>query len=293
MRDIPRLFYLWVAYLGTLRPLFITVDRHWSNEQRNKPNHSNDQQRSMSFVKRAFIKWLVPQISSQMRSPDAGPLGFLAMAIMKRFNAESTREGLHRMCLKNTDTYVEIGAGNGDGLAALLDSCKKSSRQSKMPKRLVLIEISQQFRNELHKIIQQAKCNTSHIEIHAQDCISMPYLNDNTVDKIFGMNVVYFLHPLQSYVREIKRVLKPGGRVVFGCKFSSLPKEGSTREFVNVNRKEICNALSQEGFLVSMNKVMVDPDNDMSNYIEIVGVKPFDVASWERLNLLAVMESSQ
>jgi hypothetical protein len=42
-----------------------------------------------------------------------------------------------------------------------------------------------------------------------------------------------------------------------------------------------------------MNKVVVDKENEMSNYIEIVGIKPFDVAAWERQNLVAVMESSQ
>lgn len=229
-----------------------------------------------------------------MRSPESGPKGFLAMALMKRFNAQSTREGIRRLQLKNSDTYVEIGAGNGDGLIALLNlSNHQSSTKSTMPKRVVLIEISKRFRNELHKIIQKSNADTSHIEIHSKDCIEMPYLNDNSVDKIFGMNVVYFLHPLEAYLQEMKRVLKPGGKIVFGCKFGSVPKQGATVEFVNVNRNEICNALSREGFDVSTEKVVVDEDIETSNYIEIVGVKPFDVADWEKRHLLGVMESSQ
>ena len=198
------------------------------------------------------------------------------MKLMKRFNTRSIREGIRRLQLKNTDTFVEIGAGNGDGLRTLLDT---SMMSSKMPARVVLIEISERFRNELHKIIEQSNISvTSCIEVHPDDCISMPFLDNNSVDKIFGMNVVYFLHPLQDYLKEIKRVLKPDGRVVFGCKFGSLPEEGATAEFVNVNRKEICNILQKEGFAVSMNKVVVDEDNEMANYIEIIGVKPFDVA---------------
>jgi hypothetical protein len=34
-------------------------------------------------------------------------------------------------------------------------------------------------------------------------------------------------------------------------------------------------------------------DNEMMNYLEIVGVKACSVADWEKNNLLAVMESSQ
>jgi ubiquinone/menaquinone biosynthesis C-methylase UbiE len=248
----------------------------------------------MSFIQRAFVKWLLPQISSQMRSPESSFTGAIAMSLMKRFNVHSIREAIRRLQLKHTDTFVEIGAGNGDGLAALFDMDKASSlTQSKMPQRVVLIEISEPFREKLHKLTEQANSDTAHIEIHSEDCISMPYLNDNSVNKIFGFNLVYFLYPLDTYLQEMKRVLKPGGMVVFGCKFGSLPKKGETKEFVNTNRNEICAALSRQGFDVTMNKVVVDKENEMSNYIEIVGMKPFDVAAWERQNLVAVMESSQ
>eukprot|EP00956_Cyclotella_meneghiniana_P034919 scaffold109491_cov81-Cyclotella_meneghiniana.AAC.2 len=223
----------------------------------------------MKFIQRTFIKWLMPQISSQMRSPESGFGGTIAMKIMKRFNERSIREATRRLKLKNSDTYVEIGAGNGDGLKTILDLNKQTSMQ--MPKRVVLIEISERFRNELHNIMRQHHVDyTSRIEIRSEDCISMPYLSDDSVDTIFGMNVVYFLHPIETYLAEIKRVLKPSGRVIFGCKFGSVPKEGLTKEFVNVDRKKICNYLESEGFVVSMNKVVVDPDNEMSNYVEIV-----------------------
>lgn len=222
------------------------------------------------------MKWLMPQISSHMRSPQAGLLGYIAMKLMKRFNTRSIREGINRLQLKNSDTFVEIGAGNGDGLRTLLES---NRQLSKMPARVVLIEISHRFRTELNKLIQNSdKDTTSCIEVHPEDCITMPFLEDNSVDKMFGMNVVYFLHPLHDYLDEIKRVLKPGGMIVFGCKFGALPEEGATAEFVNVDRKKISIAMQKEGFVVSMNKVVVDEDNEMTNYIEIIGVKPFDTA---------------
>ncbi|KAL3794416.1 hypothetical protein HJC23_012953 [Cyclotella cryptica] len=225
------------------------------------------------------------------------------MTLMKRVNSRSIREGIHRLQLRRNDTFVELGAGNGAGLMTLIDMSKMQpsddpSASNSVPKRVVLIEISERFRNELSKIIHDLQNANAliapHIEVHSEDCISMPFLEDNSVDKMFGMNVVYFLSPLEDYLREIKRVLKPGGKIVFGCKFGSLPKEGTTNEFVNVNRDVICDALKKQGFDVSFSKVLVDGgDNEMKNYIEIVGVKALNNTERECKNHLEVMESSQ
>ena len=207
------------------------------------------------------------------------------------------------MQLRSTDTFVKLGAGHGDGLLSLFNLNKTQpsgdqSRSHSVPKRVVLIEISERFRKELHKITEQLQQANEviapRIEVHSEDCISMPFLEDNSVDKIFGMNVVYFLSPLEDYLREIKRVLKPGGKIVFGCKFGSLPKEGTTQEFLNVNRHVICDALEKEGFDVSVSKVLVDGgENEMKNYVEIVGVKAHNETERECENLVAVMEFSQ
>ena len=103
------------------------------------------------------------------------------------------------------------------------------------------VEISRDFRKELQKTIEELPSEiSSNIEVHGEDCRNMPYLDDASVDAIFGMNVVYFLNPLPEYLGEMNQVLKPGGRLIWGCKFANLPQDNA--EFVNVSKSAIVEA---------------------------------------------------
>jgi len=162
-----------------------------------------------------------------------------------------------------------------------------------------LVEISDSFRGELTRVVNEeillssddAATNTK-IEIHGEDCRSMPYLADNSVDKIFAMNVVYFLDPLPEYLKEIYRVLKPGGVVVWGCKFFATPKDSPV--FVNVEEDKVTQMMQDAGFVVSSEMIDVGNNSnsnqcanngdektkddgektlDMRNYLELKGEK--------------------
>jgi len=201
-----------------------------------------------------------------MRSPHGGVGGFIAMTIMGKFNPPSVREAIRRLDLQPNETFLELGAGHGAGLREIAEL------RHGPPKRIVCVEISESFRNELHKTITELPPETSsNIEIHGEDCRSMPYLDDASVDKIFGMNVVYFLDPLSEYLAEINRVLKPKGKVVFGCKFANLPRDNA--EFVNVSKSAVVDAMGEAGFEVSTTRVAVDGGDPAKDYIEVLGEK--------------------
>ena len=169
------------------------------------------------------------------------------------------------MDLQPSDTFLELGAGHGAGL-------REIAKLKRPPKRIVCVEISDDFRRELEKTIEELPPQLSkNIEVHGADCRSMPYLDDASVDKIFGMNVVYFLDPLSDYLDEINRVLKPKGKLVWGCKFGNLPSDNA--EFVNVSRRAIVDAMGEAGFEVSTTKVLVDGGDRKKDYIELLGEK--------------------
>lgn len=85
------------------------------------------------------------------------------------------------------------------------------------------------------------------------------------------MNVVYFLNPLPDYLKELHRVIKPDGFVVFGCKFGSLPQDSSV--FVNVNEEDITTMMENAGFEVTAEFIEISKDEPSKNYMEIKGTK--------------------
>lgn len=214
----------------------------------------------------SFGQWLLSTISPHMRSPHGGFGSFIAMKIMGRFNPPSIREAIRRLDLQPHNTFVELGAGHGAGLREIAEL------KHGPPKRIVCVEISKYFRQELQKTIEELPSEiSSKVEIHGEDCRTMPYLDDASVDQIFGMNVVYFLDPLPEYLREMKRALKPGGKLVWGCKFGNLPRDNAV--FVNVSKSAIVDAMEKAEFEVSTTKVAVDGGDPKKDYIEVKGVK--------------------
>lgn len=182
-------------------------------------------------------------------------MGWLAMRFMGKHNLGPTRTGIQRLKLSGEhDVFVELGAGHGYGLQEV------ASDETKVPKRIVNVEISPEFRKELETMKATLKPDIAdRVEIHGDDCITMPYLEDASVDRIFGMNVVYFLDPLAEYAQEFHRVLKPAvGSVTFGCHLNMLPE--NTKEFVNTEEEPIVKLLEEAGFSVEVERHLEPSD---------------------------------
>ncbi|CAB9517360.1 Methyltransferase domain [Seminavis robusta] len=220
------------------------------------------------MIQALFKKVLISALAPSMRSP-SGFTGYFARKVMRKSNPVSTQVGIQRLDLQPSDVFVELGGGEGAGIKAVFD------QPDKVPSMIHLVEISEDFRAELTRVIKEDLPQTdgigNKIEIHGEDCKQMPYLQDNSVSKMFGMNVVYFLDPLPEYLNEIHRVLKPGGVVVFGCKFKNLPKDDNV--FINVEEQPITRSMEAAGFQVGTAFVEVSADNPVWNYLEVKGVK--------------------
>lgn len=150
---------------------------------------------------RLLIKGPTPQqTAAQLRRPH----GFLARKVARRMNAANRLlyEGAWKaLGLRDGMHVLEIGFGNGLFFPTL-------ARQANG---LVLHGLD--FSDDM---VAQAKANNRDLIgkgalslVHgASD--AMPYA-DAAFDRVFCINVVYFWEDPNAHLREIKRVLKPGG----------------------------------------------------------------------------------
>lgn len=222
------------------------------------------------MLPKKLIEFVLSWITPEMRSPSGGLSGWMAMKIMERINPPSISEGIKRQNLQPTDVFVELGAGHGYGLYEVCASHKPDE----FPQRIVCVEISPEFRTKLTQVKQELQTKVDSelpIEIHGADAKDMSeFLSDESVHKIFAMNVVYFLDPLPEYLKEIHRVLAKEGKVTFGCKFPAVAD--NKPPFFNTKEKAIVNMMQEAGFDVTSTFVKVSGD-PLSDYTELTGVK--------------------
>jgi len=85
------------------------------------------------------------------------------------------------------------------------------------------------------------------VSLHRGEVQALP-LADASVDRVLTVNTVYFWPDLAPGVREIHRVLTPGGRVVIGIRDGSVMERVDPAVFTLRPPQEIAAALTSAGF---------------------------------------------
>jgi ubiquinone/menaquinone biosynthesis C-methylase UbiE len=141
------------------------------------------------------MKFLIKYIGQMFAKPE-GVGGNISTLIMNLMNKKMYGQTLEYLDITNKDTILDIGFGNGFML-------KKVAKYN--PKKLYGIDISEDM---LAKV--KNKLNDEQIELFLADAQKMPFA-DNSIDKIYTINTVYFWENPLKTIAEIKRVLKPDG----------------------------------------------------------------------------------
>ena len=148
---------------------------------------------------------------------------------------------LERICdalfVAFSSAFSSAPTGDGYALTPLLEGA---------PSVVYALEASAQFRETVRSRFEAALRKGTLRLLDESDALAMPSLADACVDVVFGMNVVYFLDPLEAYLREIMRVLKPGGRLLFGCKETRC---GNRAVFRNTSWSACAEAMRAAGFV--------------------------------------------
>jgi ubiquinone/menaquinone biosynthesis C-methylase UbiE len=85
------------------------------------------------------------------------------------------------------------------------------------------------------------------LRVLAGDASAIP-LQDDEVDRVLTVNTVYFWPDLDAGLREIRRVLAPGGRVVIGIRDLAVMQRLSQDVFTLREPAELRSALERAGF---------------------------------------------
>lgn len=144
-------------------------------------------------------------IGGQFAQPH-GPLGWVAARIMRRSNAPLNHWIVELLSVGPEDHVLEVGFGPGVALAQLLEQA---------PNGVVTgfeasASMASQARVHFRSSIAQGR-----LEIHTGDAASLPF-SEGSFDKVCATHVVYFWRDQLSTIRELRRVLRPGGVLALG-----------------------------------------------------------------------------
>ena len=147
-------------------------------------------------------------MAENLRSPNTFFFGFIAKRLMLVGNQKVIEDSVKRLNIKSEDKILEVGSGNGQALIEIL---------KKNPKKIKVIEISPIFRNHLKNKFGKK------IEVYENDAKNLRgIINNSSIDKILLINVIYFLNPLDLYLKEFKRILDEDGIVFIAGKFEAV-----------------------------------------------------------------------
>lgn len=145
------------------------------------------------------------ELAKHLRQPD-GEIGVAVGNEMNKGNIHINMNSFKLLNIENADTILEIGFGNGKLIENILSLGKNL--------RYVGIDYSQ-------TMVEEAKMHNGNliesgtIELHQGNIDNLPFDN-NSFDKIVTVNTLYFWDDPKKTLSELKRVVKPGGRVVIG-----------------------------------------------------------------------------
>lgn len=143
---------------------------------------------------------LVHALAQQARRPN-GFFGRLFGFSMSRINREANAWTISQLDIAPSDNILEIGYGPGQAIQLLCSTVTGGTISG--------IDFSE-------TMLQQATARNKSaialglVHLKVGDATTLPY-DDDSFDKVFCVNVIYFWENPQQQLLEILRVLRPGG----------------------------------------------------------------------------------
>jgi ubiquinone/menaquinone biosynthesis C-methylase UbiE len=178
-----------------------------------------------------------------------GEMGAMVAERMNENNAGITSLMYDHLNVGKNSRVLEIGFGNGKLLSQLLG----------MVGHVDGIDISTDM-IELGKQLQAEAIADGKLTLSYGSTSSIPF-GDDTFDAICTANTLYFWKDVSMDLAEIKRVLKPGGRIAIGIRSrSKMQVMPFTAYGFTMYEKEEVEALLEANGFVNADHIQVDED---------------------------------
>ncbi|HBM89516.1 MAG: class I SAM-dependent methyltransferase [Parvibaculaceae bacterium] len=147
-----------------------------------------------------------PQFIARQGRQPSGLLGSLVGRIMSKETAAANDIAIALLNVSPGDRVLDVGTGHGAALATLASLNDPGSLDG-LDFSPTALKIAQKKNRPLIR--------SGRLHLHQGTSDAMPYA-DQCFDKILTMHTIYFWEDAAAHVKEIFRVLAPGGRFVIG-----------------------------------------------------------------------------
>lgn len=169
-------------------------------------------------MRRFIDRWL----NAQARRP-SGLLAPLVGLWLERENRRLNAAAMRLLAARPEEHLLELGCGSGHSLAHLA-ACGAT--------RLAAVDLSLAMvrRARRRSPALRALARAGHLDIRCAATEALPFPSSQ-FDVALAVNVLYFWRPPLAALREIRRVLRPGGRLMLAAESAeTLADAGATAE---------------------------------------------------------------
>ncbi len=169
------------------------------------------------------MKWLLRRAFAEPR----GVLGRIGGRVMARTNDDAVRRTLSLLDVRPTDRVLEVGFGPGVGIERASAAASEGF--------VAGVDASEAMVDQARRR-NAAAIASGRVDLRLGSALDLPF-DDESFDAAFSVNSMQVWPDAAAGLREIRRVLKPGGRVAVAF----TPRAGQPTD-------ELVGLLSRAGF---------------------------------------------
>ena len=195
------------------------------------------------------------QLAAQLRQPH-GEAGIQTGEWMNRGNMHINMDTLKVLDAAAGDNILEIGMGNGFFVSKILGKDKSIQYTG--------ADFSDTMIKEAQRI-NEAWINNGRARFVLSDVASLPF-TDNSFNKVFTINTIYFWEDAFKILAEIKRVLQPKGKLTITLRPKRQMKNYPFTKygFTMFSKEEVEGLLIKNGFAVIRANEIQEPDYELN-----------------------------